>query len=56
MHTLASITLTTLDWSFIIGFFVIALGIGVYTSRQASKSEEDFFLGSPFDLCLAEVF
>ncbi|MDG1358597.1 MAG: Na+:solute symporter [Akkermansiaceae bacterium] len=43
--TLASITLTSLDWSFIIGFFIIALGIGVYTSKQAGKSEADFFLG-----------
>ena len=41
----ATITLTTLDWSFIIGFFIIALAIGVYTSRQAGKSEADFFLG-----------
>ena len=43
--SLASITLTSLDWSFIIGFFIIALAIGVYTSKQASKSEADFFLG-----------
>ena len=43
--TLATITLTTLDWSFIIGFFIIALAIGIYTSRQAGKSEADFFLG-----------
>ena len=42
---LAKIELTTLDWSIIIGFFVIALGIGCYTAKQAGKSEEDFFLG-----------
>ena len=41
----ATITLTALDWSFIIGFFIIALAIGLYTSRQAGKSEADFFLG-----------
>ncbi|MDD7986400.1 Na+:solute symporter [Lentisphaera marina] len=40
-----AITLTPLDWSFIIGFFLVAIGIGIYTSRSAGKSEEDFFLG-----------
>ena len=44
-HLMANITLTGLDWSFIIGFFIIAFGIGIYTSRSAGKSEEDFFLG-----------
>ena len=42
---LSSIELTGLDWSFIIGFFIVAISIGIYTSRQAGKSEEDFFLG-----------
>ena len=44
-HLMANITLTGLDWSFIIGFFVVAIGIGIYTSKSAGKSEEDFFLG-----------
>ena len=39
------IKLTKLDWSFIIGFFLIAISIGIYTSRSAGKSEENFFLG-----------
>jgi len=42
---IATINLQTIDWAIILGFFVIALGIGVYTSRQAGKSESDFFLG-----------
>jgi Na+/proline symporter len=37
-------TLTTLDWSIILGFFVISLGIGVYVSRRAGKSASEFFL------------
>lgn len=36
--------LTLLDWTFIIGFFAIALGIGIACSRQAGKSSSDFFL------------
>jgi len=36
--------LTTLDWSFIAGFFIISLGIGILVTRQASKSATDFFL------------
>ena len=36
--------LTTLDWSFIAGFFIISLGIGLVVTRQASKSATDFFL------------
>ena len=42
---LSNITMTGLDWSFVGGFFIIAIGIGIYTSRSAGKSEEDFFLG-----------
>jgi Na+/proline symporter len=34
-----------IDWSFIFGFFVVALVIGVIVSKQAGKSESDFFLG-----------
>jgi Na+/proline symporter len=34
-----------IDWSFIVGFFVIALAVGVIVSKQAGKSESDFFLG-----------
>jgi Na+/proline symporter len=36
--------LTGLDWGFIIGFFALALGIGVMCTRQAGKSSSDFFL------------
>lgn len=36
--------LNALDWSLIIGFFVIALLIGVWVTKQASKSSSEFFL------------
>ena len=36
--------LTTLDWSFIIFFFTLALGIGFYVSRQSGKSTSEYFL------------
>lgn len=42
---LAAIELTGLDWGIVFGFFAVALGIGVYTSRQAGKNKESFFLG-----------
>jgi Na+/proline symporter len=32
------------DWAIIAGFFVVALGIGVVVTRQASKSKTAFFL------------
>ena len=42
---LSNITMTGLDWTFVIGFFVVAIGIGIYTSKSAGQSEEDYFLG-----------
>ncbi len=33
-----------IDWTFIFGFFAIALVIGVWVSKQAGKSEANFFL------------
>lgn len=36
--------LSTLDWSLIIIFFIISLIIGIYSSRSAGKSANDFFL------------
>ncbi len=36
--------LTSLDWTFIIAFFVITLGIGLYVARQSGQSTSDFFL------------
>lgn len=44
MHILAKIELTMLDWSFLIGFLVIALGIGAYVAKQSGKSSSEFFL------------
>lgn len=35
---------TTLDWGFVIGFFVISLGVGLYASRTSGKSLNEFFL------------
>ncbi|WP_215046403.1 sodium:solute symporter family protein [Tenacibaculum dicentrarchi] len=37
-------TLTTLDYTIIIGFFLISLLIGVWASKSAGKSSTDFFL------------
>lgn len=37
-------TLTNLDWIFIIGFFVLSLVIGIYASKRAGKSSSEFFL------------
>lgn len=36
--------LSLLDWSLIIGFFVLSLGIGIYAAKQSGKSSENFFL------------
>ena len=36
--------LSGLDWGFILGFFVLALSIGIMCTRQAGKSSSDFFL------------
>ncbi|WP_233883494.1 sodium:solute symporter family protein [Tenacibaculum piscium] len=37
-------TLTTLDYTIIIGFFIISLLIGIWASKSAGKSSADFFL------------
>ncbi len=37
-------SLTLLDWSFVITFFAISLGIGLWVSRQAGKSTSEYFL------------
>ncbi len=36
--------LTTFDWSFVILFFIIALGIGIYVSRKSGKNTSEYFL------------
>lgn len=36
--------LSTLDWSIIIGFFIVTLLIGVFVAKSAGKSSADFFL------------
>lgn len=36
--------LDLLDWSFIVGYCVFAFGVGVYYSRRASTSIEEFFI------------
>ncbi|PIB34217.1 Na+:solute symporter [Reichenbachiella sp. 5M10] len=35
--------LSTLDWSFVIGFFIISLGIGIWSAKSGNKDAEDFF-------------
>ncbi len=36
--------LTTLDWTFIVVFFLLSLVIGLLVARQSGKSSSDFFL------------
>ena len=36
--------LSNLDWTIIVAFFAVSLGIGIYAARQAGKSSADFFL------------
>lgn len=36
--------LATIDWTFIIGFFIIALGIGIAVARKAGSDASQFFL------------
>jgi len=36
--------LIAVDWAFVIGFFVVSLGIGIYTARQAGRNSTEFFL------------
>lgn len=38
--------LTPLDWSFVIGFFIISLGIGIWAARSGNKNAEDYFTAS----------
>ena len=36
--------LSTLDWSFVFGFFVLSIAIGVIASKKAGKGYAEFFL------------
>jgi uncharacterized sodium:solute symporter family permease YidK len=36
--------LTTLDWVIVAAYFALALGIGLWASRDAGKSAKSFFL------------
>src|SRR5438093_5012513 len=36
--------LTTLDWTIIVAYFLVSLAIGLYYSRRASRSVNEFFL------------
>lgn len=38
--------LTGIDWAVIIAYFVISLGVGLYFSKRAGKSLEEFLSGS----------
>lgn len=44
-HPLSLITLTALDWSILLGFFVILFLIGLVASRTAGRDTTQFFLG-----------
>ena len=35
--------LTSLDWTFVIGFFIISLAIGIWTARVGNKDANDYF-------------
>ena len=37
-------TLSNLDWAIIFGFFLVSLGIGIWSSRTSGKSYSEFFL------------
>ncbi len=37
-------TLTTLDWSIIFGFFALSLGIAIWVSRRAGRNTGEYFL------------
>ncbi|MEN0004727.1 MAG: sodium:solute symporter family protein [Bacteroidota bacterium] len=37
-------TLSTLDWGFIIAFFALSLSIGLYVARRSGKNASEFFL------------
>ena len=38
--------LTSLDWSFIVAFFVVSIGIGLWTAKTANKDSGDYFTAS----------
>lgn len=38
--------LSTLDWSLVIGFFVISLGIGIWSAKSGNKDADDYFTAS----------
>ncbi|UXP32256.1 Na+:solute symporter [Reichenbachiella agarivorans] len=35
--------LSTLDWSFVIGFFIISLGIGIWSAKWGNNNADDYF-------------
>lgn len=39
-----TLELNFFDWFFIVGFFIAALGIGIYSARTAGKNTSEFFL------------
>ncbi len=39
-----TLQLATIDWVFIISFFALSLGIGLYAARTAGKNTSEFFL------------
>ena len=43
-NTLAGIELQIIDWAFLIGFLVLALGIGYAVSKKSGSSSSEFFL------------
>jgi len=45
INILAEASLNGLDWGIIAAFFIVSLLIGVWASKSAGKSSEEFFLG-----------
>ncbi len=37
-------TLSTLDWAIVLGFFAITLAVGLWVSRRAGKNSSEYFL------------
>lgn len=38
--------LSALDWSFVAGFFILSLGIGIWTAKVGNKNASDYFTAS----------
>jgi SSS family solute:Na+ symporter len=35
--------LTTLDWAFVVSFFILSLGIGIWVARKGKNNVSEYF-------------